>query len=205
VYIRDDIRESALPPRPFMTGRNPAIYNSFFRHAMSSHSTSFLVRHLGVRGVALFEALKGGLAVVGAFWVLSLRHKDLPQVAEHMLRVFHIAPDRHIALAFMHFAEKINGRDIRVVVLLALVYAAIRFTEATGLWLEKEWAEWFAMISGGVYIPYEIAEVLRHHNRMTWAILLINVAIVLYMAWLLQDSYRRRRLARQQRLPAADV
>jgi uncharacterized membrane protein (DUF2068 family) len=105
----------------------------------------------------------------------------------------------------MHLAEKINGRDIRVVVLLALVYAAIRFTEATGLWLEKEWAEWFALISGGVYIPYEIAEVLRHHNRMTWAILLINVAIVLYMAWLLQDSYRRRRLAREQRLPAPDV
>jgi uncharacterized membrane protein (DUF2068 family) len=39
---------------------------------------------------------------------------------------------------------------------------------------------------------------------MTWAILLINIAIVLYMAWLLLDSYKRRRQARGQRLSRAD-
>jgi uncharacterized membrane protein (DUF2068 family) len=115
-----------------------------------------------------------------------------------MLRRFHIAPDHHLASVLIQFVEKINGRDLRIVILLVLVYAAIRFTEATGLWLEKEWAEWFALISGGIYIPYEIAEVLRHHNRTTWAILTINIAIVLYMAWLLVDSYRRRKLAREQ-------
>lgn len=166
------------------------------------HPKGFFVRHFGLRGVALFEALKGALAVAGALWVLSLRHKDLLKVAEHMLRTFHIAPDRHAARWLMHIAEKINGRDLRVVLLLVLVYAAIRFTEAAGLWLEKEWAEWFALISGGVYIPYEITEVLRHHNRVTWAILLTNIIIVLYMAWLLLDSYKRRRLAREQGLPA---
>jgi len=169
---------------------------------MSPHTTSFFVRHFGLRGVALFEALKGVLAVVGAIWVISLRHKDLLKVAEHMLRTFHIAPDLHIARAFMHLAEKINGRELRTVIILVLVYAGIRFTEATGLWLEKEWAEWFALISGGVYIPYEVAEIVRHHNRTTWAVLFINILIVLYMAWLLLDSYKRRKLAREQGLPA---
>ncbi|HET9184229.1 MAG TPA: DUF2127 domain-containing protein [Candidatus Angelobacter sp.] len=169
---------------------------------MSPHNTSFFVRHFGLRGVALFEALKGGLAVAGAIWVTTLRHKDLLEVAEHMLRTVHVAPDRHIARAFMHFAEKINGRDLRIVVVLVLIYAAIRFTEATGLWLEKEWAEWFALVSGGVYIPYEIAEVVRHHNRTTWAILIVNILIVIYMAWLLFDSYKTRRVARRQGVPA---
>lgn len=169
---------------------------------MNSHPKGFFVRHFGLRGVALFEALKGLLAVVGAFWVLSLRHKDLLKVAEHMLRTFHIAPDRHAAMAFMHFAEKINGRDLRVVLLLVLVYAAIRFTEAAGLWLEKEWAEWFALISGAIYVPLEIEELARHPNLTKWTILSINLLIVLYMAWLLLDSYKRRRLAREQGLPA---
>lgn len=169
---------------------------------MSPHNTSFFVRHFGLRGVALFEALKGGLAVAGAIWVTTLRHKDLLEVAEHMLRTVHVAPDRHIARAFMHFAEKINGRDLRIVVVLVLIYAAIRFTEATGLWLEKEWAEWFALVSGGVYIPYEIAEVVRHHNRTTWAILIVNILIVIYMAWLLFDSYKTRKVARRQGVPA---
>ena len=171
-------------------------------HRMSSHSKSFLVRHFGLRGVALFEALKGVLAVAGAWWILTLRHKDLLRVAEHMLRRFHIAPDHHFAIAFMRFAETINGRDLRVVILLVLIYAAIRFTEAAGLWLEKEWAEWFALISGGIYIPFEVLELFHRPNAPKWAILLINLIIVLYMAWLLMDSYKRRRLARRQRLPA---
>lgn len=169
---------------------------------MSSHSKGFFVRHFGLRGVAFFEALKGVLALVGAFWVLSLRHKDLLKVAEHMLRRFHIAPDRHAAHLLMHFAEKINGKDLRIVLLLFLVYAAIRFTEAAGLWLEKEWAEWFALISGTIYVPVEITELIRHPNLTTWGVLTINMLIVLYMAWLLLDSYKRRRLAREQGLPA---
>jgi uncharacterized membrane protein (DUF2068 family) len=86
--------------------------------------------------------------------------------------------------------------------LLVLVYAAIRFTEAAGLWLEKEWAEWFALISGAIYVPLEITELVRHPNPIKWSVLTINLVIVLYMAWLLLDSYKRRRLAREQGLPA---
>lgn len=169
---------------------------------MTHHSKGFFVRHFGLRGVALFEALKGGLAVAGAFWVLSLRHKDLLKVAEHMLRTFHIAPDRHAARWLMHLAEKVSGRDLRIVLLLVLVYAAIRFTEAAGLWLEKEWAEWFALISGAIYVPLEVMELIRQPNLTRWGVLTINLLIVLYMAWLLLDSYKRRRLAREQGLPA---
>jgi uncharacterized membrane protein (DUF2068 family) len=166
------------------------------------HPKGFFVRHLGLRGVAMFEAFKGALAVAGAIWVVSLRHKDLLKVAEHMLRTFHIAPERHAARAFMHFAEKINGRDLRIVLMLVLIYAAIRFIEAAGLWLEKEWAEWFALISGCIYLPLEVTEIIRHSNAVRWSILIINIVIVLYMAWLLADSYKRRRLARQQGLAA---
>lgn len=168
---------------------------------MKHYPKGFFVRHFGLRGVALFEALKGALAVAGAFWVLSLRHKDLLKVAEHMLRTFHIAPDRHVALAFLRFAERINGRDLRIVLLLVLIYAGIRFTEAVGLWLEKEWAEWFALISGSIYVPFEIRELVVHPNGVKWTILTINLLIVLYMSWLLMDSYKRRRLAREQGLP----
>lgn len=167
-----------------------------------SHPKGFFVRHFGLRGVALFEAFKGILAVAGGIWVLTLRHKDLERVAEHMLRMFHIAPDRHVARGLLHLAEKINGRDLRIVLLFVVIYAAIRFVEAAGLWLEKEWAEWFALISGTIYVPLEIIELVRRPTPLKWGVLIINVLIVLYMAWLLQDSYKRRRLARETTLPA---
>ncbi|MCZ7627423.1 MAG: DUF2127 domain-containing protein [Candidatus Methylomirabilis sp.] len=43
---------------------------------------------------------------------------------------------------------------------MAAGYASVRFVEAYGLWLERRWAEWFAAVSGGIYIPFEIYELL---------------------------------------------
>lgn len=151
------------------------------------------MRHFGLRGVALFEAGKGVLAILGAVWLLTLRHKDLELVAAHLLRIIHLGPEHHLAQRLLHFASRITGTQLLVIVAGILVYAGIRFTEAAGLWLEKEWAEWFALLAGAMYLPWEVFELVRHPTWFKWGVLGINVLIVLYMGWLLADSWRRRR------------
>ena len=42
----------------------------------------------------------------------------------------------------------------------AALYATVRFTEAYGLWHGRRWAEWFAALSGAVYVPVELYELL---------------------------------------------
>jgi uncharacterized membrane protein (DUF2068 family) len=77
----------------------------------------------------------------------------------------------------------------------AALYAAVRFAEAYGLWHEKIWAEWFAALSGGIYVPIEVYEVWQ---RITWirvSALVINLGIVAYMIWLLTESRRLRAAA----------
>lgn len=162
---------------------------------MRQHPKGFFVRHFGLRGVALFEALKGGAAILVALWVLTLRHKDLEEVAAHILRVIHLGPEHNSARWLLRTAGRITGKQLGIVVIGILVYAVIRFTEATGLWLEREWAEWFALLSGGLYLPWEVFELIRHPTLFKWGVLGINILIVLYMAWLLIDSYRRRKAA----------
>ena len=81
----------------------------------------------------------------------------------------------------------------------ALVYSLIRFAEAYGLWRARPWAEWFALISGAIYIPFEIHALMHHPNPLKWGILVINVAIVLYMAKLRTDEVRARNRAQQLR------
>ena len=73
----------------------------------------------------------------------------------------------------------------------------MRFTEAYGLWHAREWAEWFALLSGAAYMPFEVYELARHPTVFKWGILGINTLIVLYLAWLLRDSYRRRTRVRE--------
>src|SRR5262249_40580265 len=77
---------------------------------------------------------------------------------------------------------------LMMVALLVFLYAIIRFVEATGLWLEKPWAEWFALISGGLYIPVEVFELARRPTPIKWIILGVNLLIVLYLVWLLRGA-----------------
>jgi uncharacterized membrane protein (DUF2068 family) len=160
---------------------------------------SLIARHFGVRGVAVLEAAKGLVGLAVAVWLITLRHKDLETVAVHLLRVLHrvlhLSPDGHLARMIMRGAAKVNHHNLHIFTLLAFAYIAIRFVEASGLWLEKEWAEWFALISGALYMPYEIYELTLRPTPIKWGILLINALIVLYLAWLLRDSYKHKQHA----------
>jgi uncharacterized membrane protein (DUF2068 family) len=164
---------------------------------MDKYKKNLIARHFGVRGVAIFEAGKGLIALAVAIWLISLRHRDLETVAEHLLRflhrILHLSPDGHLARMIMRGASRVNHHNLHIFTLLAFAYVAIRFVEAGGLWLEKEWAEWFALISGALYMPYEIYELALRPTLVKAAIVLINGLIVWYLAWLLRDSYKHRK------------
>ena len=164
---------------------------------MDTHSSNPLAKHFGLRGVAIFEAGKGLLAIAAAIWVITLLHKDMQDVAEHMLQLLHINPDRHLYQWLLRTVGGLTPRALWVIVCLILGYTVIRFVEATGLWLEKEWAEWFAFISGALYVPFELYHLIRHPTGVKWTILAINLLIVIYLGWLLQESFKRRKAARK--------
>jgi uncharacterized membrane protein (DUF2068 family) len=70
----------------------------------------------------------------------------------------------------------------------------MRFVESYGLWRQRVWAEWVALVSGASYLPLEIYGLTRHANGLKWTILLLNLAVVLYMLYLrAQDKPARSR------------
>jgi uncharacterized membrane protein (DUF2068 family) len=174
---------------------------------MQKHPQGFFVRHFGLRGVALFEGAKGLLAILATIWILRLRHKDMSDVADSIMgmlhRVLHINPDRHVFQRLQHYIEGLTPNGLSLIAAIILIYAMVRFVEGAGLWMEKQWAEWFALISGGLYIPFEIYELTHRATAFKWGVLSVNVLIVLYMAWLLRDSHKRRHPSPQPASSAA--
>lgn len=156
---------------------------------------SFLVRHFGLRGVALFEAAKGFAALGLGFALLTIRHKDMERIAGRALGVLHVNPDRHFYHEIMQAASKVTTHSIWLFAFGVAMYALIRFIEARGLWLEREWAEWFALLSGSMYLPWEIYELVRRQTALKWIIFGINVVIVLYLLWLRVEMHRVRKQA----------
>jgi uncharacterized membrane protein (DUF2068 family) len=81
----------------------------------------------------------------------------------------------------MHGASKLSDMRLWTILSVAFAYTAVRFVEAWGLWHRRVWAEWFALLSGALYLPIEILKVAERASWERLAVLAINLVIVLYM------------------------
>jgi len=52
------------------------------------------------------------------------------------------------------------------------------------------WAEWFALLSGTIYLPFEIVKVIERPNVLHFTILLGNLIIILYMGYIRLRTYQ---------------
>ncbi len=142
------------------------------------HTTN---KTLALRTVALFEAAKGLIVLLLGLGLLRLVHKNLDDFAEQLIRFLHVTPGGRLSNLFVTAAGRATDKNLWALAAGAAVYALVRFAEAYGLWHDREWAEWFALLSGSMYLPWEIYSLLRHPLLIKWVVLTINVAIVLYM------------------------
>lgn len=148
-----------------------------------SDVTQPAVRTSGLRLVALFEASKGLLVLVVGLELLSLIHQGVQNIGEEIVGRFHLDFARHHPRILLYAATHLNDSNVRLLALAALAYSTVRFIEAYGLWRLRAWAEWFAILSGGVYLPFELYELVRHPTFVTAGLLILNAAIVVYLVY----------------------
>jgi uncharacterized membrane protein (DUF2068 family) len=137
-----------------------------------------------LRLVASLELIKGLFVLGVGFGVLSLVHRDAWDVAAGLLRFFHVSQDRHSAQVFLDLADHVTDAKLWLIAGGAAVYSTFRFVEAYGLWKARAWAEWVALLLGAFYLPFEVYELFRRITTARVAVLMINLAIVLYMLFL---------------------
>ncbi len=148
-----------------------------------------------LRAVALFEFCKGIFVVVMGFCALALIHKDLWWYAESLLALFHISTDRHSAQVFLDFADNVTDARLWAAARIAFTYGGLRMTEAYGLWKEREWAEWLALVAGSLLLPFEIRELMRGITAWRCVLFVGNAAVVLYMLYVIRENRRERQRA----------
>lgn len=153
----------------------------------------------GVRIVAVFEAFKGVLVLSAGLGLLSLVHHDLQATAERLVRHSHLNPARHYPRIFIEAASHTDDSRLRSLAALAFLYAAVRFTEAYGLWQMKVWAEWFAIIAGSLFLPVEVYEMFQRATWMRGVVLLTNLFIVAYLVLVLLSNRREHALRASDR------
>jgi uncharacterized membrane protein (DUF2068 family) len=79
-------------------------------------------------------------------------------------------------------ALTLSTHTITLLAIGALAYAIIELVEAVGLWTARRWGEYFAMVVTSVGLPLEIYDLTRKVTVTTIVLLVINLALVLYLA-----------------------
>lgn len=136
----------------------------------------------GVRAVAMFEGLKGLLVLLTGFGLLALVHRDLQSAAEALVRHLHLNPASHLPTIFTQLAARLSDARLWAFALAAFAYSTLRFAEAYGLWNDRVWASWLAVVSGGLYLPVEAYEAWHETTRLHLAVFACNVLLVVYLA-----------------------
>lgn len=132
----------------------------------------------GLRAVALIEIAKGVLVLLAGAGLLSLIHHDAGLAAESLVRHLHLNPASGTPRVFIDTASKLDDARLWLLSGAALAYALVRFAEGWGLWRGRAWAEWFGVLAGALYIPFELIELAHEPHWAMMAVLAANVAVV---------------------------
>ena len=138
-----------------------------------------------IRAIAVFEAIKGALVLAAGFGLLRLLHKDAHRIACEFISRVHLSPVQKYPKIFIDLADHITDGKLWFFAGLALIYSTFRFVEGYGLWRQKVWAEWLAVVSGAIYLPIEIYEVFIKVSFVRVFALVANIVVVAVVAYVL--------------------
>jgi uncharacterized membrane protein (DUF2068 family) len=151
----------------------------------------------GLRSIALFEAFKGLLVLISGFGLLAFVDGDLQALGENIIAHLHLNPAHHFPQIFIQSLVKIGNTNHVLIAIGAILYSTIRLLEAYGLWYDKNWAEWMAIISTGAYLPFEFYDIWEKQTAVRIGITVLNIALLIYLIFV-RRAKMIGRLSRQR-------
>lgn len=143
----------------------------------------------GLRAIAIFEGVKGAGALLAGVGLFSLQGHNLEHAARGLIEWIHLNPAGYSSNLLLHSAEHTTDADLRLLGCAAFAYALLRGIESWGLWHSRAWAKWLGVLSGTVYLPFEVLAWWQHRTVFHAAVFAINLFIVI----VLLAHLRRRR------------
>jgi uncharacterized membrane protein (DUF2068 family) len=148
--------------------------------------------------VAAVEGLKGIVVLLAASGLLALVHHDAHKLAAMLIEHAHLNPASQYPKIFIEAAGQLTDPRLWGLAAGAATYSILRLVESYGLYRERAWAEVLAALSGAIYVPFELMELVRRPTGLAAGLLALNLAVVALMVHALSA---RRRAARSVALP----
>src|SRR5450432_191929 len=108
--------------------------------------------------IAIFKLLKGVLLLSAGISLLFLnsRTRLLDSIGDWAGDELALVHNRTVLYLLNQLQSVVAGGQLRVTGLVSLFYAAVLFTEGTGVYLQQRWAEFLMVFATAGLIPFEI-------------------------------------------------
>jgi uncharacterized membrane protein (DUF2068 family) len=136
----------------------------------------------------LFKAF---LLIAAGIGALKFLHKDLSSTVTHWAQVLRVDTDNRYIHGILVRIFRVTPKQLKELSVGTFVYAGLFLTEGMGLLLRKHWAEYFTIITTGVFIPLEIYELARHFTVVKLVVTVVNVLIVWYLVARVRSRSKR--------------
>ncbi|MEI6691834.1 MAG: DUF2127 domain-containing protein [Chlorobium sp.] len=151
----------------------------------------------GLKVVAIFEACKGVLGFAAGLLIFFMLQQNISGFSTELVTRLHLNPTGTFSRILQQSAGYLTESRIHFIAFLLLLYSLMRFVEAYGLWFARRWAEWFALVSGCVYLPFELFELAKGFSWFKIGLVVVNLILVLYMAFVLKHNTKPKILTKQ--------
>jgi uncharacterized membrane protein (DUF2068 family) len=131
--------------------------------------------------IAAFKLFKGFVLFAVGIGAVKLLHKDVAFEVERWADIFRVDPNNHYIHRLLERFSILDARKLKELSAGTFLYSALLLTEGTGLLLGKRWAEYFTIIVTTSFIPLEVYELTKRVSTPRPALLLINIAVVIYL------------------------
>jgi uncharacterized membrane protein (DUF2068 family) len=139
------------------------------------------VQSFGLRAIAVLKGAKGLGALLGGVGAGFLMHRNIEDLTQQLLARLHLDPAGRYASDLLRVVLQVTPGNLRWAMLAALAYGAVQGVEAVGLWKCQRWAEWLTVMTGLIYVPFEIVAITRSATWVPWLALAMNLGIVLFL------------------------
>lgn len=140
--------------------------------------------------IGVIKLLKAVLFILLGIGALKLLHKDLMEEASRFIVALRFDPEGKFVNLILDKVALLNPHKLRVISYAIFAYAALDIIEGTGLVMRKRWAEYVTLVLTASFLPWECYEIFHHVTWTKVILTLINLAVVVYLAFYVQSRVK---------------
>jgi uncharacterized membrane protein (DUF2068 family) len=148
--------------------------------------------YLGFKVIGTLKLISGAFALAAGIGILHYIDHGQGQGLERFVTHLGLDPRNHIIHTVISGVTGIDRGHLHAIEAGTFFYALLHLIEGIGLILEHNWAGYLVIVATSSLVPFEVYEIFKKLSLPRVALLVVNLAIVLYLIATLRAEHRYR-------------